>query len=662
MGDGKLYTIAPILHPGFIIRGGWAWRGLMARDLARVRAEALGQGFRRLETAYTAEWRPYLRPAIDIGQPLVTDLETIKFTTKIVQINWSQAAGQGVAGKWDAEMAEYFRHQYSNPQRVYIFHNAPFDVGQLHANGIEVKGRLYDTMVAAAILEPDLPNSLEHVTKDYAPDIEPWKHEAHSDLMIYGCKDADATWRVYEGTLAELEAEGCKKVFETSMEVLPLLIEMQRHGLRIDQDKAREAQVELKAKEEAAAHDLNAAVRDMRRDRIVDAVEAVEQERVREAATGRERIQQRKSFREALERLHSLVLPNWASPPQLLQVLDEMGLPRRKNKEGATTTDAAALQELARQHQAPILLKLISLREANKLRTTFFDQDTDDDSRIHPSYLMHRDYDDDLDSIEGACSGRLASKGPNIQNWPEVARCIVVPDEAEQECIAADYKQIEFRVIAWRTGGKLWEDVNKPGFDVHRVVAAEVYGIRLSEVTDEQRQRGKSCNYAAVYGVGPLTLSRQLAKKGIFLSVADCKRFIAVFNRLYPQVAQMRQEWVREAFATNKVTNPFGRFRRFYKPSEEATAIFNIYPQGTAGDIMLRAMARLRKELPSPARIAIQVHDELVIFSQKSMRKEIVTCLTDVMSAAIPEMPGFTTPVDLWVGPSWGSLAGLQAV
>lgn len=644
-----------------MIRGGFAWRGLFARDLARVRAEALGQGFKRLETAYKTEWRPYLAPSIDIDQPLVTDLETIKFTNKIVQINWSQAAGQGVAGRWDAEMAEYFAHQYSNPNRLYIFHNAPFDVGQLWANGIEVKGKLYDTMVAAAILEPDLPNSLEHVTKDYAPDIEPWKHEAGSDLMTYGCKDADATQRDYEGTLNDLKAEGVWGVFQTSMEVLPLLIEMQRLGLRIDKEKAEEAKVGLKEKEDAAEVDLNKAVRELRSSKVADSVRAVDERLADVPTSGRERIQQRKAFRLAAENLHDLVLPNWNSSSQVLSILDDMGLPRRRNKDGKDTTDAAALQELARQTGKDILLRLISFREYQKLRTTFFDQELDRDGRIHPSYLMHRDYDDDLDSIEGACSGRLASKGPNIQNWPEVARTIVVPDSEDQECLAADYRQIEFRVIAWRTGGKLWEDVNKPGFDVHRVVAAEVYGIRLSEVTDDQRQRGKSCNYAAVYGVGPLTLSRQLAKKGIFLSVADCKRFIAVFNKLYPQVQQMRLAWVREAFETQKVTNPFGRFRRFYKPSDEATAIFNIYPQGTAGDIMLRAMARLRRELPKPARIAIQVHDELVLFSPKGMRKEIVECLTDIMTAPLPEMPGFTTPVDLWVGPSWGNLAGLRA-
>jgi DNA polymerase-1 len=657
----RLYTICPILHPGFIIRGGWAWRGLVARDLARIRAEAYGEGFKRLETAYTPEWRPYLPPSPDPDKPFVSDLETIKFTTKITQLNWSQMAGQGVAGRWDEEMAEWARREYDNPRRVYVFHNAPFDVGQLHANGIEVKGKLYDTMVATAILEPDLPNSLEHVTKDYAPDIEPWKHEAQSDLMLYGCKDADATQRVYEGSLAELKQEGAYGVFETSMEVLPLLIEMNRYGLKIDQEKAEEAKVGLKEQEDAATQDLNLEVRGLRSGRINDAVEGLERVRVAEAATGRERIQQRKAFREAAGRLHDLVLPNWNSPDQLLEVLDEMGLPRRRNKDGKVTTDAAALQELARQFQKPILLKLIALREANKLRTTFFDQDTDGDQRIHPAYLMHRDYDDDLDSIEGACSGRLASKGPNIQNWPKRARGIVVPDSEDQECIAADYRQIEFRVIAWKTGGKLWEDVNRPGFDVHKVVAAEVYGVRLSEVTDEQRQRGKSCNYAAVYGVGALTLSRQLAKKGIFLTVADCKRFIATFNRLYPQVAQMRQAWVREAFATNKVTNPFGRFRRFYKPNDEATAIFNIYPQGTAGDIMLRAMAKLRRALPRSARVAIQVHDDLVVFGPKWMRQEILECLTDVMTATIPEMPGFTTPIDLRVGSSWGSLNGVQA-
>ncbi|OGR24403.1 MAG: hypothetical protein A2139_02915 [Desulfobacca sp. RBG_16_60_12] len=657
----RLYTIAPILHSGFLIRGGWAWRGLFARDLARIRAFAKGETIAPLKPSYSVEWAPGQRPEIEPGLPLVTDLETLRTGSTILQMNWSQRAGQGVAGRWTPELASYFKRVYDKQQSLYIFHNAPFDIGKLWENGIEVKGALYDTMVAAAILEPDLPNSLEHVTKDYAPEIEPWKHEAASDLMLYGCKDGDATYRVYEGTVDDLVKEGVAGVFDTSMRVLPLLIEMQRVGLRLDKGAAEVEIGKLKEIEAAEEAGLNVAVRADRAVQIQDAEAGVESLLAADAATGRERIVLRKRFREAAGRLHDLVLPNWNSPAQLLTVLDEMGLPRRRNKEGKTTTDGAALQELARQFQKPILLSLIRLREAQKLRSTFFEHEVGDDQRIHPAYLMHRDYDDDLDSIEGACSGRLASKGPNIQNWPKRARKIVVPDNEDQEIITADYKQIEFRVIAWKVGGKLWEDVNKPGFDVHRIVAAEVYGGKPADITEEQRYRGKTCNYAAIYGVGPLTLSRQLAKKGVFLNVAECKRFIAVFNRLYPQVSQQRQAWLREAYATGKVTNPFGRFRRFYKPNDEATAIFNIYPQGTAGDIILRAMARLRDELPNFARMAIQVHDELVVFSPKGKRRETAECLTDIMTAEQPEMPGFGIQIDLKAGSSWGSLAGIQA-
>lgn len=633
----------------------------MARDLARIRAEAYGEPIRRLETAYTAEWQPGDLPEPRADLPFCSDLETVRGTSRITQLNWSQAAGVACAGRWTPEMYEAMRRRYAGVHPLYIFHNAQADVPWLADNGIEVVGNLYDTMVATAILEPDLPNSLEHVTKDYAPDIEPWKHESATDIMIYGCKDADATWRVYEGTLSDLRSEGVSGVFNTSMQVLPLLIDLQRRGLRLDKKKAEEEIVSLKAEELRAEFDLNRSVREMRASRIEDACRLLDERLAEIPNKPGDKVRQRVAFKEARERLHSLVLPNWDSQPQVLSIFDDMGLPRRRGKDGKVTIDAAAIQELARQTGKDILLRLITYRETSKLRSTFFEKGLNDDGRIYPRYLLHRDYDDDLDSIEGACSGRLASKDPNIQNWPKRARRIIVPDDPGQEILEADYKQIEFRVIAWRTGGQLWEDVNKPGFDVHKVVAAAVYGIRLSDVTDEQRTRGKSCNYAAVYGVGPLTLSRQLAKKGIFLSVAECKRFIATFDKLYPDVKARRQEWVREAFATNKVTNPFGRFRRFYRPSDEATAIFNIYPQGTAGDIILRAMAKLRTQVPNGARIAIQVHDSLVLFSPREKRKEVVECVLDNMMQLHPEMPGFTTPVDLKVGESWGDLVGLKA-
>lgn len=629
------------------------------RDLAKALKESESLYSPPALRDYCEDWGP------EVGIPeegaIAVDLETVRDSDRITQLNWSVAARTANAGPWNAATAATLRHAL-RPGRLVIMHNAQFDLEKLHKAGIHPMGPVFDTMIAGAILEPDLPNNLEHVAKDYT-DIEPWKHLAGEDMRLYGCIDADATYSIYEQALVEMEREGCKGVFETSMKVLPLLLEMYEKGLRIDHEEMRRRAADCLERERGAERDL---LREVQRlpDRIRRAEELDQQMRSvwekGEGAAPKERIALRKESRLLIERLHEEVLPNLNSQQQLLKVLDEMGVPRRvDHKTKRVTTDAAAIQELARQTGKPILKRLLDMRVAGKLRTTFYSQELDGDDRLHPQYLLHRDYDIE-GGAEGACSGRLASKGPNIQNWPDEARSIVVADEDGWEVMDADYKQIEFRVIAYETGGKLWEDVNTPGFDIHRTVASRVYKCSPAKVTATQRDEGKRCVYAGAYGVGPLTLSRRLAAKGIFLSVAECKAFIGAFKAMYPEVAKTQQRWMQEAARTNKITNPFGRFRRFLKPSQENTEITNFFPQSTAGDIILRAMARLRGELPKEARIGIQVHDSLTLFYPREMREEVKECVRDVMTAKVGEMPGFLLEVDLKVGKNWGSLEGIS--
>lgn len=666
----------PTLHPGFLIRGGWAWRGTVTRDLIKalqlahrgtcaeeLRVQEAGEVGKEQAAAADTQTRhcgdgDSIFAAIDgCKGAVVIDIECVRDTNRITQINFGW---EGKAAIWRPKAAELQAHQELKrllaSGRLKIFHNAPFDIRVFEGNGLDVNGPFYDTMIAAAILEPDLPNDLEFVAKEYA-EFEPWKHLAERDLARYGLLDAEATYRVYEVTREELRKEGVWGCFQTSMEVLPLLLDMRRIGLRIDEARMRKEAAACRDKEEAAERDLNRAVQELPSHKV--AAEEIDRQlsavwKAAEGTKGRESIRLRKESRQLIERLHEVVLPNWSSPKQVLKVLDDLGL-QRKVKDGKVTTDASALQELARQTQNPLLQRLLDLRNAQKLRSTYFDHDLGDEPRIHPEYLLHRDYEVE-GGIAGACSGRLASKNPNIQNRPKPARCIVVPDEPGWEAMAVDYEQIEFRIIAWKTGGKLWADVKTAGFDIHRRVAARVYGVSEEAVTEAQRDEGKRCVYAAAYGVGPLTLSRRLAAKGIFLSVAECKRFIGAFKGLYPEVARTQARWVDEAVATGKVTNPFGRYRRFYKPYEEATQIYNIFPQSTAGDIILRAMSRLYVELPKPARIAIQVHDELVFFYPRELRAAVAECVRDIMPAAVPEMPGFVVAVKLKIGKSWGEL------
>ncbi len=664
--SSRLVKIVPILHPSFLLRGGWAWRGTMARDLQKIMHEAEFSDVRRRSVNYCGEWYPTIRK-IPTDVPVAIDLETIRGRPGVItQINWATEEGIAYAGGWSGVNAAETKRAVES-RRVVILHNAQFDEGEFWLNGIEVVGPIWDTMIGAAVLDPDMPNNLEHVAKE-CTDLPMWKHLSGVDLREYGCYDADATFRIFNYQKQQLAVENVRGVFDTSMEVLPLLIEIKRKGLRIDADAMQEMAGDCKKTEKAAEHELNQEVSKI--ESRAQATEAfLSQAAEKEDAAATLRGDKRKGEALKLEReakklrksADKLVNVNWNSPKQLTEVLDDLGLPRKYSKHGRQTTDAATMQELARVSGNPILLKLLDYRQSNKLRTTFLQQKFGADGRVHPTFLLHRDYDIE-GGLEGACTGRLACKDPNMQNWPKSVRGIVVPDEDGWEMAAADYSQIEFRILAWKVGGKLWKLVNTDGFDVHTVVAAEVFKKKIEEVTQDERFLGKTSVYAGIYGVGPITFSRQLMKKGIYLPVGECRKFLMAFKKMFPDVKRVHEAVVAEAYATNKVTNPFGRYRRFYKPYAETTAIYNIFPQSTAGDIILRAMARLYKELPRPARIAIQIHDELVFCYPKEMKKVVHECVIDVMTARHSELPGMAFPISLKAGSSWGSMSGKRVI
>jgi len=663
---GKLLRVLPTLHPSFLIRGGWAWRKTVAEDLAKAKALAEGS-HEEVLGKYSPHWEGV--PPVPAGE-IAVDLETLRDRYQITQVNWSCRPGEGTAGWYHHQRVQEELRRICGDGRPLVFHNAAFDVDQLRAAGIPVKGPVFDTMIAAAILEPDLPNNLEAVAKDFLG-MAPWKYLAGSDLPLYGCIDADATMRLRHELQRLMDEEGVAGCFKTSMEVQPLLFEMWWNGLRINVDRMREMADECWEQEVQARAALDNLVRDMptRRERLLALEEGIEALVAGTQSTvGRDRVTARKALGDTIEGLRGILFPNWGSYPQVLEIVRQMGMEPPINKDTKRPTiDAAAIREMARQHPKNSgLLALLTLREWEKRRNTFLEYDKGptpliQKGKLHPQYLLHRDYDvDEKEESEGACSGRLASKGPNIQNWEKEVRVIVQPDNEDMEVLSADYKQIEWRIIAWAAGGEIWKAVQNPLFDVHRKVAARVYGKGEDAITKEERGLGKRSVYAGAYLVGPLTFSRRLAKDNIFLPVADCKKFLDGFHALFPAVKAKHLEWFKEAAATGKVTNPFGRYRRFLSPEREQSKITNIYPQSTAGDIILRAMARLRRELPTNVgRVAIQVHDDLTLFTYKNKRKEAVECLRDCMEVENSEMPGFKPEIDLSAGPSWGELKTL---
>jgi DNA polymerase-1 len=352
---------------------------------------------------------------------------------------------------------------------------------------------------------------------------------------------------------------------------------------------------------------------------------------------------------------------NINSPQQLAEVLFERrGLPvlRRTAKTRAPSTDADVLGELAaRGHRLPALL--LEYREQAKLKSTYVDalpKQVAGDGRVHTKFNQ-----------AVAATGRLSSSDPNLQNIPvrtemgrEVRRAFVA--EPGFSLLAADYSQIELRVLAHLSQDPALEAAFAHGEDIHRATAALVFGVAPERVEPEQRRAAKTINFGLIYGMGAHALARELG-----VSNAEAAKFIAAYFARLPKVRDYLDATKEQARATGKVTTLFGRVRWIsgldaassqVRGNAERQAI-NAPVQGTAADLMKLAMIRLHHELASgtvPARLLLQVHDELILEAADGALEEVAALTARVMErVAELRVP---LKVEIGTGRSWAAAKG----
>jgi DNA polymerase-1 len=307
---------------------------------------------------------------------------------------------------------------------------------------------------------------------------------------------------------------------------------------------------------------------------------------------------------------------NLASPKQLQEILfDELKLPvLKKTPKGAPSTNEEVLQELALNYPLPKLL--IEHRSLSKLKGTYTDKLPDDcdpaDGRVHTSFHQ-----------AVTSTGRLSSSDPNLQNIPirteegrRIRKAFVAPNG--WSVMAADYSQIELRIMAHLSGDRSLVDAFSRGDDIHRATAAEVFDLEPMFVTDEQRRRAKAINFGLIYGMSAFGLARQLG-----IERAEAAAYIDRYFERYPGVRHYMDSTRAMAHEKGYVETVFGRrltlpdIRARQVPIRQAAerAAINAPMQGTAADIIKRAMLRVQKALATTnlgCNLLLQVHDELV--------------------------------------------------
>lgn len=345
---------------------------------------------------------------------------------------------------------------------------------------------------------------------------------------------------------------------------------------------------------------------------------------------------------------------NLASTKQLQEILfDKLGLPvLQKTPKGAPSTNEEVLEELAYNHELPKIL--VEHRSLSKLKSTYTDKlpqmVNSQTGRVHTSYHQ-----------AVTATGRLSSSDPNLQNIPirnEEGRRIRQAFIAREgySIVAADYSQIELRIMAHLSGDQGLINAFSQGKDIHRSTAAEIFGVSLDEVTSEQRRNAKAINFGLIYGMSAFGLSRQLG-----ISRPDAQKYMDLYFQRYPGVQQFMTDIREKAKAQGYVETLFGR--RLYLPDinssnamrrkgAERVAI-NAPMQGTAADIIKRAMIKIDEVIRHDPDIEMimQVHDELVF----EVRSEKVAFFREQIKQHMEAAAELVVPliVEVGVGQNW---------
>ncbi len=508
-----------------------------------------------------------------------------------------------------------------------VGHNLKYDLTILETVGLLPQCRLADTMLMSYVLDAaagrhdmdslakrllgEETTSYEDVCGRGAKQIR-FDEVALESASHYASEDADITLRLYNQFVERLnQVPSLQSIYqELELPVMQILREMENHGALLDVDI------------------LNA-----------------------QSVTLGMRLEQLESEAQALAGRPF----NLASPKQLQEILfDELQLPvLKKTPKGAPSTNEEVLQELALDYPLPKLL--IEHRSLSKLKGTYTDRLPGDcdpaDGRVHTSFHQ-----------AVTSTGRLSSSDPNLQNIPirteegrRIRKAFIAPDG--WSVMAADYSQIELRIMAHLSGDKSLVDAFARGDDIHRATAAEVFDLEPMFVTDEQRRRAKAINFGLIYGMSAFGLARQLG-----IERAEAAAYIDRYFERYPGVRHYMDSTRAMAHEKGYVETVFGRrltlpdIHARQVPVRQAAerAAINAPMQGTAADIIKRAMLRVHQALATSnlgCHLLLQVHDELVF----EVRNRDIDPARQLIRLEMEAAAELSVPlvVDIGSGDSW---------
>ena len=537
---------------------------------------------------------------------------------ELVGIAFSYEKGKGFyvpfpESKEEAQnLIEKLRPFLENETIEKIGQNLKYDLKILANYNLDVKGPLFDTMIAHYLINPDMrhnmdilsetylnysPKSIEDLIGKKGKNQKSMRDVDLEEVKEYAVEDADVTFQLKEFFTSELDKTETKKLFtEIEIPLVKVLAAMETEGINLDVDFLKKMSVEMQKEIDSFEQNI---------------------------------------YETAGEKF------NLASPKQLGEVLfDKLkigGTKQKKTKTGQYATGEEVLSYLVNEHQ--IVKDILEWRQMVKLQSTYIDalpnQVDAKTGRVHTDYMQ-----------TVAATGRLSSNNPNLQNIPirtergRLIRKAFIARDENYTLLSADYSQIELRIIAALSGEENMIESFRKGEDIHKSTASKVFNVPLEEVTREQRSHAKTVNFGIIYGVSAFGLSNQTN-----LSRAESKELIDAYYESYPRLKAYMNEQVEIARDLGYVQTVLGR-RRYLKDINSQNAMVrggaernavNAPIQGSAADIIKIAMINIHKKLTEEnwkSKMLLQVHDELVFDVHNSELEKIKPMIKHEMENA----------------------------
>ena len=594
----------------------------------------------------TQHWYQYVNSKLAAKKLLKKLLQqkSVCFDTETTSINALEAELVGIAFSWSKgkgyylalpenraevlEILEPFKSFFEHSEIEKIGHNLKYDLKVLRNYDVRVNAPLFDTMIAHYLINPDMRHNMDTLAETYL------NYSAQSITELIGKKGKN------QGTMREVPLE---KQTEYAVEDADITLQLKKH---FQEEMTAAKTLELYQKVELP---------------LVSVLTSMECEGINLDVPFLKSLSF--SLTEDIQKLEATIFEvageafNLASPKQLgLILFDKLKLidKPKKTKTGQYSTAEDVLSYLAKDH--PIIKEILDWRSLQKLQNTYVDalpnEINSKTRRVHTVYNQ-----------AVASTGRLSSNNPNLQNIPirtergKQVRKAFIPRDDNHLLLAADYSQIELRIIAALSGDQEMLSAFQNNEDIHRTTAAKVFNVPLKDVTREQRSNAKTVNFGIIYGISAFGLSQQTN-----LNRNESKELIETYYATYPKLRAYIQDQINFARDHGYVSTVLGR-RRYLKDINSQNAIVrgaaernavNAPIQGSAADIIKLAMIAIQDRLQNEkwkSKMLLQVHDELVF----DVPKEEVNALREMVKSEMENAFEINVPlvVDVGVGNNW---------